>query len=44
MSAIWSRLGSRAIEELFDLPLMTDAVALATLDLLIALYAAGVLH
>jgi PAS domain S-box-containing protein len=33
---VWSRLGSRAIEELFDLPLMTDAGALATLDLLTA--------
>ena len=38
---VWSRLGSRAIEELFDLPLMTDAGALATLDLLIALMPAA---
>jgi PAS domain S-box-containing protein len=38
---VWSRLGSRAIEELFDLPLMTDAVALATLDLLTALMPAA---
>ena len=36
---IWSRIGSRAIEDLFDLPLMTDPVALATLDLLTALVA-----
>jgi len=34
---IWSRIGSRSIEELFDLPQMTDAGALATLDLLTAL-------
>ena len=34
---LWSRIGSRAIEDLFDLPQMTDAVALATLDLLTAL-------
>ena len=38
---VWSRLGSRTIEELFDLPLMTDAVALATLDLLTALMPAA---
>src|SRR6185436_541377 len=38
---VWSRLGSRAIEELFDLPLMTDAVALPTLDLLTALMPAA---
>src|SRR5262249_34817753 len=31
---IWSRLGSRAIEEVADLPLMQDPEALATLDLL----------
>jgi len=36
-----SRLGNRAIEELFDLPLMTDPVALATLDLLMALMPAA---
>jgi PAS domain S-box-containing protein len=30
----WSLLGSRAIEELVDLPLMTDAVSLATQDVL----------
>jgi PAS domain S-box-containing protein len=31
---IWSQLGSRAIERLIDLPLMTDPVSLATLDVL----------
>jgi PAS domain S-box-containing protein len=31
---IWSQLGGRAIEELIDLPLMTDAASLATLDVL----------
>ncbi|HWN48978.1 MAG TPA: AAA family ATPase, partial [Xanthobacteraceae bacterium] len=31
---IWSQLGSRAIEELIDLPLMSDPAPLATLDLL----------
>ena len=31
---IWSQLGSRAIEELIDLPLMTDPASLATLDVL----------
>ncbi|MGA2125618.1 MAG: AAA family ATPase [Xanthobacteraceae bacterium] len=31
---IWSRLGSRAIEDCADLPLMHDAESLATLDLL----------
>ena len=30
----WSLLGSRAIEELIDLPLMSDPVSLATLDVL----------
>src|ERR1043166_3843853 len=34
---IWSRLGSRAIEDLVDLPLMDDAESLATLDLLAVL-------
>jgi PAS domain S-box-containing protein len=38
---VWSRLGSRAIEDLFDLPLMTNAVALATLDLLMAVMPAA---
>ena len=31
---IWSQLGSRAIETLVDLPLMSDAASLATLDVL----------
>ena len=32
---IWRQLGSRAIEELVDLPLMSDPARLATLDVLI---------
>ena len=35
---IWSRLGSRAIEELVDLPLMSDPASLATLDVLIKVW------
>ena len=31
---IWSQLGARRIEELIDLPLMSDPASLATLDLL----------
>ncbi|MGY3620247.1 AAA family ATPase [Bradyrhizobium sp. USDA 10063] len=31
---IWSQLGSRTIESLIDLPLMSDAASLATLDVL----------
>jgi PAS domain S-box-containing protein len=31
---IWSRLGSRTIEELIELPLMSDPASLATLDVL----------
>ncbi|MBV8330451.1 MAG: AAA family ATPase [Verrucomicrobia bacterium] len=31
---IWSRLGSRSIEELIDMPLMVDPMSLATLDVL----------
>jgi PAS domain S-box-containing protein len=31
---IWSQLGGRAIEELLELPLMSDPVSLATLDVL----------
>ena len=31
---IWSQLGSRTIEELIDLPLMSDPDSLATLDVL----------
>ena len=38
---IWSQLGSRTIEELIELPLMTDPVALATLDVLIKLWPAA---
>jgi PAS domain S-box-containing protein len=34
---IWSQLGSRTIEELIDLPLMSDPALLATLDVLIKL-------
>jgi PAS domain S-box-containing protein len=36
---IWSRLGSRTIEELIDLPLMSDMASLATLDVLTKLFA-----
>ena len=35
---IWSQLGGRAIEELIELPLMTDPASLATLDVLIRLW------
>jgi predicted ATPase len=38
---VWSRLGSRTIEELIDLPLMTDPAPLATLDVLIKLWPAA---
>ena len=31
---IWSQLGNRSIEELIELPLMTDPASLATLDVL----------
>ena len=31
---IWSQLGGRAIEELLELPLMSDPASLATLDVL----------
>jgi predicted ATPase len=31
---IWSQLGSRAIEELVELPLMSDRASIATLDVL----------
>ena len=34
---IWPKLGSRAIEELIDLPLMSDPASLATFDVLIKL-------
>src|SRR5262249_48716609 len=38
---IWTRLGSRTIEDLVDLPIMTDAESLATLDLLTAMNIPG---
>ena len=37
---IWSQLGSRAIEELVDLPLMADPASAATLDILTRLVGA----
>ena len=41
---IWSQLGNRSIEELFDLPLMSDPASLATLDVLTKLVAAGIVY
>ena len=41
---IWSQLGSRTIEELIDLPLMSDPASLATLDVLTKLVAAGMAY
>jgi len=38
---IWSQLGSRPIEELVDLPMMTDPASLATLDVLTKVFAAA---
>ena len=38
---IWTRLGARAIEDLIDLPLMSDPDSLAALDLLIRVAVAG---
>jgi PAS domain S-box-containing protein len=38
---IWLRLGSRPIEELVDLPMMTDPASLATLDVLTKVFAAA---
>ena len=38
---IWSQLGSRPIDELVDLPLMTDPASLATLDVLAKVFAAA---
>jgi PAS domain S-box-containing protein len=38
---IWSQLGSRPIEELIDLPMMTDPASLATLDVLTQVFAAA---
>ena len=37
---VWSRLGSRSIEELIELPLMSDPASLATLDVLTKLVSA----
>jgi PAS domain S-box-containing protein len=39
---IWSQLGGRRIEELIDLPLMTDPVSLVTLDVLMRLWPAAI--
>ena len=38
---IWSQLGSRPIEKLVDLPMMTDPASLATLDVLAKVFAAA---
>jgi PAS domain S-box-containing protein len=38
---LWQRLGSRPIEDLIDLPLMSDAGTLATMDVLSKLMPAG---
>src|SRR3984957_2614063 len=38
---IWSQLGSQPIEELVDLPMMTDPASLATLDVLTKVFAAA---
>jgi PAS domain S-box-containing protein len=38
---IWSQLGSWPIEELVDLPMMTDPASLATLDVLTKVFAAA---
>jgi PAS domain S-box-containing protein len=38
---IWSQLGNRPIEELVDLPMMTDPASLATLDVLTKVFAAA---
>src|SRR5262249_14055271 len=40
---VWSLLGSREIEELLDLPLMSDPVALATLEVLTKVVPAALL-
>jgi PAS domain S-box-containing protein len=39
---IWSRLGSRSIEDLIELPLMSDPTSLATLDVLTKLFAPAI--
>ena len=41
---IWSQLGSRTIEELIDLPLMSDPASLATLDVLTKLVPPALLY
>ena len=41
---IWSQLGGRAIEELIDLPLMSDPASLATLDVLTKLVPPALYH
>jgi PAS domain S-box-containing protein len=38
---IWSRPGGRSIEQLVDLPMMTDPASLATLDVLTKVFAAA---
>jgi PAS domain S-box-containing protein len=38
---IWSQLGGRSIEELVDLPMMTDPASLATMDVLTKVFAAA---
>jgi PAS domain S-box-containing protein len=38
---IWSQLGSRSIDELVDLPTMTDPASVATLDVLAKVFAAA---
>jgi PAS domain S-box-containing protein len=38
---IWSQLGSRSIEELIELPLMSDPASVATLDVLIKVFSAA---
>ncbi|MBB5464936.1 PAS domain S-box-containing protein [Paraburkholderia sp. CI2] len=40
---IWSQLGSRPIEALLDLPLMSDPASLATVDVLIKFWVAAML-
>jgi predicted ATPase len=39
---MWSLIGSRPIEQLIDLPLMTDPASLATLDVLVTLWPAAI--
>jgi PAS domain S-box-containing protein len=42
LDRLWSQIGDRAIEELVDLPLMSDPESLATLDVLIKIAAPAV--